>query len=253
MLVKSAAELCDADFGFIYPRSGDLFHLAAAHGFSGDFIEYQKQNPIPLGRGSLTGRTALERKMVHILDVLEDPEYTWTKSIELAQFRTMLGIPLLREGVPIGVIALLRRTVRPFTDHQIELVTTFADQAVIAIENTRLLTELRQRTDDLSSELPTSPRRWSSRRRPPKCSGSIPSSPGDLEPVFETMLKNAVRLCDAKFGNIYRHDGDELRVVASHGTPIAFLAARQGSAIAVLGTSITARMARTKAVIHVRI
>jgi two-component system, NtrC family, sensor kinase len=251
-LVKSAAELCDADFGFIYPRSGDLFHLAAAHGFSGDFIEYQKQNPIPLGRGSLTGRTALERKMVHILDVLEDPEYTWTKSIELAQFRTMLGIPLLREGVPIGVIALLRRTVRPFTDHQIELVTTFADQAVIAIENTRLLTELRQRTDDLVERTADLTEALEQQTATSEVLGVISSSPGDLEPVFETMLKNAVRLCDAKFGNIYRHDGDELRVVASHGTPIAFLAARQGSAIAVLGTSITARMARTKAVIHVR-
>src|SRR5262249_26498168 len=86
-----------------------LFHIVASHGLSGEFIEYQKQNPIPLGRGSLTGRTALEGKMVHIPDVLLDPEYTWTKSIELAQFRTMLGIPLLREGVPIGVIALLRR------------------------------------------------------------------------------------------------------------------------------------------------
>ena len=113
-LTASAARLCDADFAFIFQRFGDLFHLAATHGFSGDFIEYQKQNPVALGRGSLTGRTALERKMVHIPDVLEDPEYTWTKSIELAQYRTMLGIPLLREGVPIGVIALSRRTVRPF-------------------------------------------------------------------------------------------------------------------------------------------
>ena len=164
----------------------------------------------------------------------------------------MLGIPLLREGVPIGVIALLRRTVRPFTDHQIELVTTFADQAVIAIENTRLLTELRQRTDDLVERTADLTEALEQQTATSEVLGVISSSPGDLEPVFETMLKNAVRLCDAKFGNIYRHDGDELRVVASHGTPIAFLAARQGSAIAVLGTSITARMARTKAVIHVR-
>ena len=159
-LTASAARLCNADFAFIFQRFGDLFHLAATHGFSGDFIEYQKQNPIPLGRGSLTGRTALERKMVHIPDVLQDPEYTWTKSIELAQYRTMLGIPLLREGTPIGVIALLRRTVRPFTDKQIELVTSFADQAGIAIENTRLLDnlnklnqQLEQRVTDQVSEI----------------------------------------------------------------------------------------------------
>jgi two-component system NtrC family sensor kinase len=105
-LVETAVRLCDADFAFIYQRRGDLFHLAASHGFSGEFIEYQKQNPIPLDRGTLTGRTALERKMVHIADVLADPEYTWSKSIELARYRTMLGIPLLRESTPIGVIAL---------------------------------------------------------------------------------------------------------------------------------------------------
>ena len=90
---------------------------------------------------------------MHIPDVLEDPEYTWTKSIELAQYRTMLGIPLSREGVPIGVIALSRRTVRPFTDRQIELMTTFADQAVIAIENVRLFDEVQKRTDELTKAL----------------------------------------------------------------------------------------------------
>ena len=169
-LTTSAAGLCDADFAFIFQRLGDLLHLAASHGFSSDFIEYQKQNPVPFGRASLTGRTALERKMVHIPDVLEDPEYTWTKSIELGQFRTMLGIPLLREGVPVGVIALSRRTVRPFTDRQIELVTTFADQAVIAIENARLLNELRQRTDDLSKRTIDLTECWSSRPQRQKCS-----------------------------------------------------------------------------------
>ena len=148
-LVESAARLCEADFAYIFQRSGDLFDLVASHGLSSEFIEYQKQHPVPLGRESLTGRTALEQKMVHIPDVLLDAEYTWRKSIELGRYRTMLGIPLLREGVPTGVIALARRTVRPFTDRQIELVTTFADQAVIAIENARLLKELRQRTNEV--------------------------------------------------------------------------------------------------------
>jgi GAF domain-containing protein len=200
-LVESAARLCDADFAFIYQRFGDLFHLAAIHGFSGDFIQYQKQNPIPLGRGSLTGRTALEREMVHIPDVLEDPEYTWTKSVELAQFRTMLGIPLLREGVPIGVIALSRRTVRPFTDRQIELMTTFADQAVIAIENARLLNELRE---SLEQQTATS-----------KVLDVISRSAFDLRAVFEAVIESSVRLCGADRGHFYRFDGELLRVAAA--------------------------------------
>jgi GAF domain-containing protein len=202
-LVESAARLCDADFAFIYQRFGDLFHLAAIHGFSGDFIQYQKQNPIPLGRGSLTGRTALEREMVHIPDVLEDPEYTWTKSVELAQFRTMLGIPLLREGVPIGVIALLRKTVRPFTDHQTELVTTFAAQAVIAIENTRLLTELRK---SLQQQTATA-----------DVLKVISRSTFDLQIVLDTLTKSAAQLCAADKGVVFQREGEVLRLVANYG------------------------------------
>src|ERR1700722_16817191 len=192
-LVESAARLCDADFAFIYQRFGDLFHLAATHGFSGDFIKYQKQNPVPLKRESLTGRTALERKIVHIPDVLEDPEYTWTKSIELAQFRTMLGIPLLREGLAIGVIALLRGTIRPFTDHQIELVATFADQAVIAIENVRLFEAEQQRTRELTESL-------QQQTGTSEVLRVISTSSSELEPVFDAILANGARLCEASFG-----------------------------------------------------
>src|SRR5262249_11658031 len=162
------------------------------YGSNPEFIEYQKQNPIPLGRGSLTGRTALERKMVHIPDVLVDPEYTWAKSIELARFRTMLGIPLLREGTPIGVIALLRGTVRPFTDKQIELVTIFADQALIAIENVRLFDEVQARTRALTESL-------EQQTATSEVLGVISRSPGELEPVFQAMLENATRICEAKF------------------------------------------------------
>ena len=139
--------------------------------------------------------------MVHIPDVLEDPEYTWTKSIELAQYRTMLGIPLLREGVPIGVIALSRRTVRPFTDRQIELMTTFADQAVIAIENARLLNELRE---SLEQQTATS-----------KVLDVISRSAFDLRAVFEAVIESSVRLCGADRGHFYRFDGELLRVAAA--------------------------------------
>jgi GAF domain-containing protein len=239
-LTASAARLCDADFAFIFQRFGDLFHLAATHGFSGDFIEYQKQNPVALGRGSLTGRTALERKMVHIPDVLEDPEYTWTKSIELAQFRTMLGIPLLREGVPIGVIALLRRTVRPFTDHQIELVTTFADQALIAIENVRLFEAEQQRMRELTETL-------EQQTATSEVLKVIIGSPGELGPVFQAMLENAVRLCSAKFGVLALSEGDAFRAVALHGAPPAYAEVRRREPVMRFGPGTSAsRATKTK-------
>jgi two-component system NtrC family sensor kinase len=250
-LTTSAAGLCDADFAFIFQRLGDLLHLAASHGFSSDFIEYQKQNPVPFGRASLTGRTALERKMVHIPDVLADPEYTWTKSIELGQFRTMLGIPLLREGVPVGVIALSRRTVRPFTDRQIELVTTFADQAVIAIENARLLNELRQRTDDLSKRTIDLTESLEQQTATSEVLKVISSSPGDLQPVFAAMLENAVHICDAKFGNIYRWDGEALNIVASLNTPTAFAEARRKSPFRPGPKNPVGQMIASKSVVHV--
>ena len=250
-LTTSAAGLCDADFAFIFQRLGDLLHLAASHGFSSDFIEYQKQNPVPFGRGSLTGRTALERKMVHIPDVLEDPEYTWTKSIELGQFRTMLGIPLLREGVPVGVIALSRRTVRPFTDRQIELVTTFADQAVIAIENARLLNELRQRTDDLSQRTADLSEALEQQTATSDVLQVISRSPGALEPVFSTILENATRICDATFGNVYLWNGDAFHLVAAHNTPRAFAESRKRGPFRPSQSHPFSRLVETKQIFHI--
>ena len=152
-LVESAVRLCDADKAFIFQRDGDLYRLAANYGFSSEFEEYARQHPMLPGRGTTTGRTALEGRTVHIPDVLADPEYTGTGYQTRGQYRTNLGVPLLRGGETIGVFTLTRPEVRPFSDKQIELVTTFADQAVIAIENVRLFDEVRARTEDLRESL----------------------------------------------------------------------------------------------------
>jgi signal transduction histidine kinase len=149
-LVQSAARLCEADYAFIFRREGGTYHLAASHGYTTDYREWMHRQSIAISRQTLVGRTAVEGHTVHIPDALNDPEYTWTESVKRAGHRTMLGVPLLREGAPIGVIALARKEVRPFTEKQIELVTTFADQAVIAIENVRLFDEIQDKSRQLA-------------------------------------------------------------------------------------------------------
>ena len=148
-LVESAKRLCGADHALLFRRDGETCYLAANHGRSHQFEEYFKQHPIAIDRGSLTGRTVLEGKAIHIPDAQNDPEYTMTELIKLDPFRTMLGVPLLREGSPIGVITLTRVIVQPFTKQEIQLVMTFADQAVIAIENVRLFNEIQDKNRQL--------------------------------------------------------------------------------------------------------
>jgi signal transduction histidine kinase len=148
-LVESAARLCEADMAQILRPTEGGYYAAARYGFSPEYIEYHKDLTFPLGRPTLTGRVLLEGKAVQIPDVLADPEYINAEAQRLGGYRTHLGVPLLREGSPIGVILVSRRTVRPFDDKHIELVTTFADQAVIAIENTRLFDEIQDKSRQL--------------------------------------------------------------------------------------------------------
>ena len=145
-LVESAARLCDADMASINRQTGDKYRQVASHGYSSEFNQFMAQHPIPSRRGSISGRAADEGRVVHIADVQTDPEYEFQEGAKFGGLHTMLGVPLLREGSPIGVIALSRKSVRPFTDKQIELATTFADQAVIAIENVRLFEEIQEKS-----------------------------------------------------------------------------------------------------------
>jgi signal transduction histidine kinase len=149
-LVQSAADLCESEYAFIFRREGETYRLSASHGFPPDYREWMQRQAIAMGRETLVGRPAVEGRTVHIPDVLDDPEYTWTESIKRRDSRTMLGAPLLREGAVIGVIAVQRKSVRPFTDKQIDLVATFADQAVIAIENVRLFDEIQEKSRQLA-------------------------------------------------------------------------------------------------------
>ena len=152
-LLQSAARLCEADQGTITQRKGDTFYRSVSYEFSAAFAEYVKDRPVELGRDTATGRALLEGKVIHIADVQADPDYTWTEAQRLGDFRTILGVPMLREGVPVGVLTLTRTEVRPFTDKQIELVATFADQAAIAIENVRLFESVEARTRELAKSL----------------------------------------------------------------------------------------------------
>jgi signal transduction histidine kinase len=148
-LLRSAARLCEADQGTITQRKDDIFYRSVAFGYSKEFMEYAKDKPVEVNRDTGTGRALLEGKVVHIPDVQNDPEYTWKEAQRLGGFRTMLGVPMLREGEAVGVLTLTRAEMRPFTDKQIELVSTFADQAAIAIENVRLFDEIQEKSHQL--------------------------------------------------------------------------------------------------------
>jgi len=204
-LTVSAIKLCAADKGVIFLRDGDVYRFNANYGFTPEAVAFARANPIKPGRESSVGRVALTGKVSHMPDVLADPEYKRSDYREAFGYRTNLGVPMLREGATIGVFVLTRDEVAPFTDNQIELVTTFADQAVIAIENARLLNELRQ---SLEQQTATA-----------EVLSVISASPGELQPVFQAMLENATRVCDAKFGTLIRFDGEYCHVAAQVGTP----------------------------------
>jgi two-component system NtrC family sensor kinase len=202
-LTESAAKVCAAEKGVIFQRDGDLYRLGANYGFSPTATQYALDHPQRAGRQSAVGRVALEGKAIHIPDVLADPEYTAAGYQQAFGFRTILGVPLLREGTTIGVFALTRDKVNPFSQQQIDLVTTFADQAVIAIENMRLLNELRQ---SLQQQTATA-----------DVLKVISRSTFDLKSVLNTLVESAARLCEADLASIPRQTGAIFDHVATFG------------------------------------
>jgi two-component system, NtrC family, sensor kinase len=241
-LTESASILCAADMGAITREDGAGFRHVTNYKFPPDWIEFNKTVHMRPGRGSVVGRSLMEGKVVQVPDVLDDPEYTYRAPALKAAYRTFLAAPMIREGKPVGVLTLGRKAVAPFTDKQIELVTTFADQAVIAIENVRLFDELQARTDDLSESL-------QQQTATSEVLRVISSSPGELEPVFQAMLENATRICEAKFGTLLLSDGDAYRTVAMHGAPPAYVEERRRNPIirpkpgTVLGNAVATKRA----------
>jgi GAF domain-containing protein len=211
-LIGNAVRLCGADRGFIHRQDGEFYPVAASYGHTPEWLEVVKRNPIRQDRTSATGRAVLERRVIHIPDILVDPEYRWAENQtgEEQMHRTVLSVPMLREGSVVGVITIRRPYVEPFTDKQVDLVTTFASQAVIAIENVRLFKELEARNRDLTEAL-------EQQTATAEVLRVISTSPTNLQPVLDTLAASAARFCGSYHGSIFRLDGDALRLGAYHG------------------------------------
>ncbi|HSQ19946.1 MAG TPA: GAF domain-containing protein, partial [Blastocatellia bacterium] len=219
-LVESATRLCEADHAYLFQRDGDLLLFKSS--FGQDTVTHEGlrklflRRELPISRGSITGRSAFEGRVVHVADVLKDPEYVWKDAQEIGGFRAALGAPLLRDGHVVGVIFVAKTKPEPFSDKQIELVSTFADQAVIAIENVRLFENLQARTRDLDESL-------QQQTATADVLKTISRSTFDLQTVLRTLVESAARLCDADKATITRQKGSEFYRAESFGFSNEFM------------------------------
>jgi GAF domain-containing protein len=241
-LVETASKHCDAYDSLIFLSEGGRLHVKAHYGpLFLDFAEW------PIGRGWVTGRAFIDRATIQVCDpAIFAKEFQDGSEMALRLgYKAILAVPLLKDNKAIGVLTIRRSEAKPFSKKQIELVQAFADQAVIAIENTRLFEAEQQRARELAESL-------EQQTATSEVLSVISSSNEDLQPVFEAMLANAVRICEANFGNIYRWDGEALRLIAGHNTPSALLEARKLSPLRPAVNDPISRMIASKSVIHVR-
>ncbi|HMF23989.1 MAG TPA: GAF domain-containing protein, partial [Pseudolabrys sp.] len=213
-IVQSAARLCEAMFSLVFLYDGDLLRLAATHNFTPEVLKKLFQTyPKRPDRSVLAGRAVLDGRIAHVPDLLADREYSHQLALA-GNWRAGLAVPMLRDGKPVGAISVARAEPVPFSDRQIQLLTTFAEQAVIAIENVRLFEAEQERTRELSESL-------EQQTATSEVLRVISSSPGELEPVFQAMLENATRICTAKFGLLWRIEDGAPRIISKLGIPPA--------------------------------
>ena len=244
-LTRSAARLCNADMATITRQGeGGHFYHATNYNFPPDWVSYTSNFPLKPGRASVVGRTLLEKRAIQVKDVLDDPEYTFVEQQKKAGYRTFLGVPLLREGQPVGVFSLCRTTVAPFSEKQIELLSSFADQAVIAIENVRLFDEVKVKTEDLAESL-------QQQTATADVLKVISRSKFDLQPVLDTLVETAARLCETDYAFIFKRGGDVYRLAANHGFSAEYEQWIRENPPAMTRGSTTGRTAIDKKVVHI--
>jgi GAF domain-containing protein/signal transduction histidine kinase len=244
-LLESGMRLCRGDHAFVFLKEGDGYRLATSIGFTPDYEAMMRERLVTPSRGSLVARVALEKRAVHIPDVLADPDYDWHEAQRLGGYRTMLGVPMIRDGVVIGVMSLTREIAQPFSDRQVDLVATFADQAVIAIENTRLFEEVQARTRELQESLEY-------QTATSEVLSVISRSPSEAGPVFESIVATSERLCEADFAFIFKLQEDgRYHLHTANNVSSDFVAFRSRNPIVAGDASTMGRAIAQRRAVHV--
>src|SRR5262245_59478704 len=247
-LVESVTRLCDADHAWLFERDGEILRWRASFGHATEVhsqvSNYFRNRKVPIDRSSVAGRTVFERKVVNMPYVLADPEYTWNEPQRIGGYRAALGIPLLREGKVAGVLFIAKTVPQLFAEKQIELATTFADQAVIAIENTRLFSELQDRTDDLSESL-------QQQTATAEVLRVISSSPTNIQPILDAILETAGRLCESEYAMFFRFQDGKYHLAGSNNAKAEYVQYLSEHPISIDGGSIVGRTALERRVVHI--